>query len=224
MSTRIVTAHSIGLRSCHACGQVHRAVGVQAIRCPRCQAYLQVRKHNSVGRSWAYLLAAAILYIPANVLPILQTQQLLETRDDTILSGIAELWRGGAWDLALIVFVASILVPLVKIVSLSFLLISVQRRSNWQPVARTRLYWMIDFIGHWSMLDVFVVSLLTALVQFGPYGHAQPESGAVAFGAVVVLTMLASMSFDPRLIWDAIPADATADPIDATFKQLNSSR
>lgn len=213
MSTRVVTAHSIGLRPCHVCGQVHRAAGAQAIRCPRCQTRLRVREHNSVSRTWAYLLAAAILYIPANVLPILQTQKLLETRDDTILSGIAELWRSGAWDLALIVFVASILVPLVKIVSLSFLLISVQRRSSWHPEARTRLYRMIDFIGHWSMLDVFVVSLLAALVQFGPYAHAQPESGAVAFGAVVVLTMLASMSFDPRLIWDTVPAGPVPDSI-----------
>lgn len=213
MSTRVAVAHSIGLRPCRVCGQVHRAAGTQAIRCPRCRTRLRVRKHNSVSRTWAYLLAAAILYIPANVLPILQTQQLLETRNDTILSGIAELWHSGAWDLALIVFVASILVPLVKIISLSFLLISVQRRSSWHPEARTRLYRMVDFIGHWSMLDVFVVSLLTALVQFGPYGHAQPESGAVAFGAVVVLTMLASMSFDPRLIWDTVPASPVPDPI-----------
>lgn len=212
MSTRTITAHSLGLQACPVCGQVHRAVGVREIRCPRCQTHLHARKHNSVGRTWAFLLAAAILYIPANVLPILQTQQLLETSNDTILSGIAELWRNGAWDLALIVFVASILVPLVKIVSLSFLLISVQRRSRWQPVERTRLYRMVNSIGHWSMLDVFVVSLLTALIQFGPYAHAQPEGGAVAFGAVVVLTMLASMSFDPRLIWDAIPADASTDP------------
>lgn len=175
---------------------------------------MPVRRENSVARAWAYLIAAAILYIPANVLPILETQKLLEHREDTILSGVAELWNSGAWDLALIVFVASIVVPLVKIVSLLFLLISVRRRPSWHPVARTRLYRMIDFIGHWSMLDVFVVSLLAALVQFGTIANARPESGAVAFGAVVVLTMLASMSFDPRLIWDAVPPSVEVSPHD----------
>ncbi len=218
MSAQINTARQMGLRPCHVCGHVHRIsderrYGSSApTRCPRCQTQLHVRKHDSLSRAWAFVLAAAILYIPANVLPILQTHKLLQTRDDTILSGIAELWHGGAWDLALIVFIASIVVPLVKIISLLFLLISVQLGSSWHPEARTRLYRMIDFIGHWSMLDIFVVSLLAALVQFGPFAHAQPESGAVAFGAVVVLTMLATMSFDPRLIWDAVPADTIAGP------------
>lgn len=213
MTTRTMIAKDAGLYACHGCGRVQRRADAprnthgHAI-CPRCQTRLRLRKPGSVARSWAYVLAAAILYIPANLLPMLQTQQLNQTINATIIKGIVELWQGGAWDLAIIVFVASILVPLVKIICLVFLLIGVQRGDSGHPLARARLFRMIDFIGHWSMLDVFVVSLLTALVQFGPFAHAQLESGAVAFGAVVVLTMLATMSFDPRLIWDKVPAGA----------------
>jgi paraquat-inducible protein A len=212
-----VTARALGLVSCHVCGLVCRATEPELADrgCPRCHAPLHRRKPNSIGRSWAYLLAAAIAYIPANLLPIMLTNTLFERRQDTILSGVLELWNSGSWDLALIVFVASIVVPMFKIAVLIMLLLTTQRRSRWRREERTRLYRFIETIGHWSMLDVFVVALLVALVRFQNMAAVLPGPGAVAFGAVVILTMLASSSFDPRLIWDdpeAVPA-ARSEPL-----------
>jgi paraquat-inducible protein A len=200
------TARAVDLRliRCDACGvTLDNAQHLSGACCPRCDTVLHQRKPDSLTRSWAYLIAAAILYIPANLLPIMRTTKLLDTEDSTILSGVVQLWRAGSWDLALIVFTASIVVPLLKIGSLLLLLITTQRGSTWRQRERTRLYSMIEFIGHWSMLDVFVVALLITLVHFGKFALVQAGSGIIAFGAVVVLTMLASMSFDPRLIWDA---------------------
>lgn len=214
----ITRAARVGLLRCHACGWTCAGtagmdVPSQPHKCPRCRVVLRARKPASVSHTWAWLIAAAVLYIPANVLPIMHTQTLLISTDSTLLSGIAQLWNGGAWDLALIVFVASIAVPLIKILCLAFLLIGVQRRSSWHPRTRTRLYRIVDFIGHWSMLDIFVVSLLAALVQLGGVAEVRPEAGAVAFAAVVILTMIASMSFDARLIWDSVDdAASAADP------------
>lgn len=147
------------------------------------------------------------MYVPANLLPVMYTHSLFRSSSSTLLGGIAQLWVAGEWDLALIVFVASVAVPLTKIICLAFLLIGVQRHSCWHPRARTRLYRAVEFVGHWSMLDVFVVALLAALVQFGTLAQVHAEPGIIAFAAVVVLTMIASMTFDPRLIWDA--QDAT---------------
>ena len=201
-------AIDLKLISCHACGLVldnddqhHRA------RCPRCDARVYSRKPDSLSRSWAYLVAATILYIPANLLPIMLTTKMYNTETSTIVSGVIELWQAGAWDLAIIVFTASVVVPILKIVLLSFLLISTQRKSTWRQPERTRLYRVIEYIGHWSMLDVFVVALLITLVHFHKLALVQAGPGIVAFGAVVVLTMLASMSFDPRLIWDTDEPD-----------------
>lgn len=208
MSAAVDTGRALQLRGCHVCGEVSHER--QGPRCPRCGAPVSGHHAGSVGRCWAFLLAAAVLYLPANLLPIMRTQTLFVTRQDTIFSGVAELWRSGAWDLALIVFVASVLVPLVKILSLAFLLVTVQRGSTHHPAARTRLYRLLEFIGHWSMLDVFVVGLLGALVQFDVFAQITPESGARYFGAVVVLTMLASQSFDPRLIWQDAAATVRA--------------
>jgi paraquat-inducible protein A len=199
-AARAVDLHLI---RCDACGlTLDNARHLPDVRCPRCDTPLHQRKPNSLTRSWAYLIAAALLYIPANLLPIMRTTKLLDTEESTILSGVVQLWRAGSWDLALIVFTASIVVPLLKIGSLLLLLITTQRGSAWRQRERTRLYSMIEFIGHWSMLDVFVVALLITLVHFGKFALVQAGSGIIAFGAVVVLTMLASMSFDPRLIWD----------------------
>ncbi|HEY9546443.1 MAG TPA: paraquat-inducible protein A [Solimonas sp.] len=153
-------------------------------------------------RSWAFLIAAAVLYIPANVLPIMNTSSLLYNQQNTILGGIRVLWLEGSWDLALIVFVASICVPILKIISLCVLLFSTHRQSAWARRGRARLYRLLEFVGQWSMLDIFVVALLVSLVDFHTVAEVRAGPGAVAFGAVVVLTMLASMSFDPRLIWD----------------------
>ena len=200
-----VRAHELELVACTACGLLCRGVHDRATHfCPRCGARLHVRKPDSIGRTWAMLIAAAILYIPANTLPIMHTGSLFGGREThTILGGIVELWNDGSWDLALIVFVASVVVPILKMIGLSLLALSTQRRSVWSPRQRTALYRLIEAVGHWSMLDIFVVALLVALVNFGNLAQVLPGPGIVAFGAVVVLTMLASASFDPRLIWDA---------------------
>ena len=170
--------------------------------CPRCNAALSARKTNSMRRTWAYLVSAFILYLPANLLPIMQTQSLLSRQDDTILSGVVFLWESGSWPLALLVFVASIVVPLFKLLALTVLAVSVNRHSLLQPLQRTSLYRLVETIGRWSMLDIYVVALLAALVQINAFATIEAGPGAAAFGAVVVLTLLASHSFDPRLIWD----------------------
>jgi paraquat-inducible protein A len=196
-------ASQLDLLACHGCGLVlrdtaHRVAGF----CPRCDQSLQRRKPDSQARSWAFLIAAMILYIPANVLTVMHTSTLFGADDNTILTGVVELWNGGAWDLAVIVFTASIAVPLMKMACLTLLLISSRQGSARWRRERTRIYRMVEFIGRWSMLDVFVVALLLSLVRFGILAEVQAGPGIVAFCAVVVLTMLASMSFDPRMIWD----------------------
>lgn len=206
----VPTAGDMGILTCHACGQVCRHVG-DPIRCVRCGSRLHRRKPDSIARTWALLLAAMILYLPANLLPIMRTGSLFGSEDNTILSGVVELWRNGSWDLAVVVFVASILVPLLKFGALIVLLVSVQRGRDWRTLGRARLFRLIENIGYWSMLDVFVVTLLVALVHFQPLTHVDPRPGVVYFGLVVVLTMLASMSFDPRLIWDRAASDAAPE-------------
>lgn len=196
-------ARELGLLPCLACGLVCRAVPGAAPCCPRCSAPLAARKPDSLRRTWAFLLAAILLYIPANLLPMMRTTTLTYDNADTILGGVGVLWDAGSWDLAVIVFVASICVPVLKIIGLSILLVGVHRGGVRNRRAHARLYRLLEFVGQWSMLDVFVVALLTALVNFHSVAEVRPGSGAVAFGAVVVLTMLATMSFDPRLIWDA---------------------
>ncbi len=172
--------------------------------CPRCAATLHVRKPNSLSRTWALLIAAYILYIPANVLPIMKTSTLLTSQDDTIMSGVIFLWTSGSWPLALLVFFASVTVPLLKLVAMTLLAASVQMRSKWQPMQRLRLYRLVEFVGRWSMMDIYVVTILVALVQLQNLASIQPGPGAVAFGMVVVLTMSAAMTFDPRSIWDSL--------------------
>lgn len=200
---RLRTAAEMGLLPCEACGLVCRDVPELAdAACPRCEAPLHRRKPESYARSWAFLIAAAVLYVPANALPIMRTTTLLYDQNNTILGGIGVLWQEGSWDLALIVFVASICVPILKIVALTILLISARRHSSWARRGRARLYRVLEFVGQWSMLDVFVVALLVSLVDFHTVAEVRAGPGAIAFGAVVILTMLASMSFDPRLIWD----------------------
>lgn len=197
-------AVELGLIQCPACGLVLRfeVADHQAAHCPRCAVPLHRRKPQSLQRCWAFLIAATILYIPANLLPVMHRTLLFETESDTIISGVIELWNAGSWDLAVIVFTASIVVPILKIGTLGFLLVTTQRGSARGRRERTRLYRIIEFVGHWSMLDVFVVALLVTLVHFGILAQVRPGGGIIAFGAVVVLTMLASQSFDPRLIWD----------------------
>ena len=203
MSESAVTASQMGLCTCHGCGSLTELlVGVHYMRCRRCGAALHLRKPNSISRTWAFLIASYILYIPANVLPIMHTGSLFGSQSDTIMSGVVYLWHSGSWHLALIVFIASILVPLAKILSLTFLVISVQLGWTERALERTKLYRVLEFVGPWSMLDVYVVTILVALVQLKSLATIQPGPAAAAFGAVVVLTMFAAMAFDPRLLWE----------------------
>lgn len=194
------------LVACTSCDQLCKLSmpeSIGASQCPRCHAVLHRRRPDSVARSWALVLAAAILYVPANVLPIMTVVSFGEGEPDTILSGIEGLIASGMWPIALIVFIASVMVPILKLAGLAFLLISVQRRSRWRRRDRTVLYRLIEFVGRWSMIDIFMMSILVALVKLGAIATVKPENGAIAFAAVVIITMLASMAFDPRLIWDA---------------------
>jgi paraquat-inducible protein A len=192
---------------CESCGLVCADVlGVddadgRVQRCPRCGHSLRHTKPHSVQRTWACVIAAAVLYIPANALPVLITVQAPDREEHTLLGGIHELWTDGSWGLAAIVFIASIVVPVFKIGVLSLLAWTVRRAPAWRRLERAKLYRLIDMVGHWSMLDVYVVILLGATIRFGPLASARPGPGLLAFAAVVVLTMLATFAFDPRLIW-----------------------
>ncbi|SFL99951.1 paraquat-inducible protein A [Rugamonas rubra] len=216
---------------CHACGLVAPDLGKQHQHqhqhqhCARCDKTLHRRHPDSIGRTWALLLAAAILYIPANLLPVMYTHSLFGKQDDTIISGVVYFWTSGSPALAAIIFIASIVVPVAKLAALSLLAWTAQRRSRWRPYQRTVLYRLVEFVGRWSMLDIFVITLTVALVRFQTLAVITAGPGALAFCAVVVLTMLASLQFDPRLIWDAAgpPAPAAPPPLTPTPPALPHS-
>jgi paraquat-inducible protein A len=198
-----VTASQLGLCLCHGCGGLSRLAGDgHDMCCQRCGAALHLRKPDSIARTWAFLIAAYILYVPANVLPMMRTGSLFGAQSDTIMSGVVYLWHSGSWHIALVVFIASIVVPLAKMFSLTYLLISVQLGWTHRSLERTKLYRILEFVGPWSMLDVYVVMILVALVQLKALATIQPGLAVAAFGAVVVLTMFAAMAFDPRLLWE----------------------
>lgn len=203
MSARAVNAAEVGLLSCLSCGLLSRSSRQGASACPRCGRRLYRRKPAAMLRSWTFLVAAMIVYVPANVLPIMGTESLFGSQNDTILSGIVFLWSTGSWPIAIIVFVASIMVPMLKMLALLTILIAVHTGVRVHRYDLARLYRVLELIGRWSMLDIFVVAILVALVQLQLVATVTPGPGALAFGAVVVLTMLATMSFDPRLIWDS---------------------
>jgi len=194
-------AGELGLQACHACGLVMERDG-GATHCPRCRAPLHRRRPASLQRCAACLLAALVLYIPANLLPVMYTSRLGSGEASTILTGVIEFWHAGAWDIALIIFTASVAVPCSKFLVLGLLLATASRRTAWARAERARLYRFVEFIGYWSMLDVLVVALVAALVQFHALSYVEPRVGILFFGLVVILTMLSAMSFDPRLIWD----------------------
>jgi len=203
MSREILTARNAGLTSCHSCHFLCARGKRPGDRlCPRCGASLHDRKPNSIARTWALVLAAIIFYIPANLLPITTVISLGTAQSDTIMSGVIYFVHSGMWPIALVIFVASVFVPLLKLLILIFLLISVQRKSSWRQKDRTVLYRITEIIGRWSMVDIFVVTILVALVHLGGLATIHAGPGAIFFGAVVVITIFAAMSFDPRLIWD----------------------
>jgi paraquat-inducible protein A len=197
------TAAEAGLLSCHACHLLNRRLpGAHAQACARCGAALHPRKPDSLSRTWAFLIASYVLIVPANLLPVMISGSLFGSEADTIMSGVVYLWTSGSWPLAVILFGASIVIPAAKLLVLTFLVVSVQRGSAWALRQRTQLYRAVELIGRWSMIDVYVAAILTALVHFGSLMTIRAGPGAIAFGAVVVLTMFAAESFDPRLIWD----------------------
>ena len=173
-------------------------------RCSRCGTRLHLRKPQSLQRSWALVITAIILYVPANLYPVMYVGKLGTSEGDTILSGVQAMFAAGWYPVGILIFFASVMVPLLKLVSLTFLLTSVQLRSSWNPRQRTILYRIVEYVGRWSMLDMFVVSLTVALIQLGAVANVQPGPGATWFAGVVMTTMFAAMSFDPRIIWDSI--------------------
>jgi paraquat-inducible protein A len=207
MSTVPATARQLGLLSCHDC---HLLTRVEAGGshghpvCPRCGAALHERKPNSLARTWALVVAAIILYIPANILPMTVTSALGTVQADTIMSGVIYFIHSGSWEIAAVIFIASVFVPLLKLLILIGLLLSVQLRWRWSPKDRTTLYRLTEAVGRWSMLDVYVVTILVALVKLGAVASIEAGPAAVFFAAVVVITMIAAESFDPRLIWDTL--------------------
>ena len=191
------------LVQCHVCSKICCAPDPSAtIFCKRCGAKLHRRKRNSIARTWALVLTAYIFYIPANVFPITNIISFGDYTTDTILSGVVYFVKTGMWPLALIIFTASIFVPLLKLLILSLLLISVQLKTEWRQKDRTRIYRITEAIGRWSMVDIFAITVLIALVNMGAIATVRVEPAALFFAAVVVFTMFAAMAFDPRLIWD----------------------
>jgi paraquat-inducible protein A len=179
---------------------------------------LHQRKVNSVTRCWAMVLASFILYLPANLLPVTITSTFSHPpHGDTIMSGVIYFMQTGSWHIALVIFVASVFVPMMKLLILSFLLLSLPLGWQWRPVERTRLYRLTELVGRWSMVDVYVVTILVALVKLGIMANIEAGPGATYFAALVIMTMLAAESFDPRLIWDqledAVPPPLLADEV-----------
>lgn len=198
------------LVGCHVCDLVTPVAGTGGAihgRCPRCGAALHHRKANSMSRAWALVVAAFILYVPANLYPVMILVSFGDATSATILGGVQELITAGMLPLALLVFFASITVPVLKLLGLGFLLVSVQRRSTWRTRERTVLYRIVESVGRWSMLDIFVLAILAGLVRLGNIATIEPGAGAIAFAAVVVITMFGAMCFDPRLLWDAAGAN-----------------
>jgi paraquat-inducible protein A len=201
--TALITGRSLGLLVCTRCRATVRATGEEHSFCPRCGARLQMRRPQSLGTTAALVVTAAVLYIPANVLPVLSTRTFFGDDDDTIMSGVITLAQQGSWPIALLVFFASIVVPLLKLVAMGETLFAIWRNRVRFPLQRSRLFRLVEFVGRWSMLDVFAMSLLVSLVQIQSLAIVRIRPGAFAFAAVVVLTMLAAQSFDERLLWDA---------------------
>jgi paraquat-inducible protein A len=196
------TGRSLGLLVCLDCRATVRAVKAEHLRCPRCHAPLRERKPHSLVVTTVLVVCAAALYVPANVLPVMNTRTIFDDERDTIMSGVLVLLDSGSWPIAMLVFIASIVVPLLKILALGVLLYSAWRRSPRGRLQRSKLYRMVEFIGRWSMLDIYAISLLATLVQVQSFASVIVGWGAWAFAAVVVLTLLAARTFDERLLWD----------------------
>lgn len=197
-----------GILICTECHELNKQEAESEEQlCTRCGALIHARRPNSLTRTWALLITAAILYIPANLLPIMTVSSLGQGDPSTIMSGVIQLVQHGMFPIAAVVFIASILVPTFKLVGIGLLLFSVQRHQPLSAQQRIVMYRFIEFIGRWSMLDIFVIAILVALVNFGRLASIEANLGAAAFASVVILTMFAAVTFDPRLIWDNTESD-----------------
>lgn len=198
---RAVQLGVIGCPLCRLVCEPERTSPIPA-RCPRCHTRLHPRHPASISRSWALLMAAIIFYIPANVLPVMYTSLFGNGSESTIMAGVIDFWNAGSYGIALLIFAASVVIPCIKFLALGVLLISARKQSAGARLERAKLYRLTELIGYWSMLDVFVVAAVSALVKFQMLSDVEPRSGILYFGLVVILTMLSAMNFDPRLIWD----------------------
>ena len=209
MSEQFEKAADRGLAGCHVCGRVAEvALG----NCPRCASKLELRKPNSIQNTVALMAAAMALYIPSHILPIMTVVEIGVVTPNTIIGGMMTFWRTGAYPIAIVIFTASILIPILKIVALSWLCAAAAGWIHPSPTALGSLHSVTELLGRWSMIDIFVVGILVSLVQLGNYMSITPGPGALAFAGVVMLTMFAAMSFDPRLLWDRLDEMAKDSP------------
>ncbi len=207
MNKTFASARHLGLVSCPDCHLLSRMPELsshEAAYCPRCREMLHQRKPNSIIRTWALLITAMVFYVPANLLPMTVTSALGSVSTDTIMSGVIYFIQSGSWEIALVIFTASVFVPFFKFAILIYLLLSVQFKSIKRPRDRARLFRFTEAVGRWSMLDIYVVTIMVALVKLGVLADVEAGPAALYFAIVVVTTMIAAESFDPRLIWDAV--------------------
>jgi paraquat-inducible protein A len=196
-------AQSLDLLACRMCGQTLSRVASAPMRCSRCRSIVTQRMEHSEEKTLAWLLTGIVLYFPANLLPVMHTSSIRGEEDSTIIGGILEFWQDGSWDIAALIFTASVAVPVTKFLSLALLLWTARHHSTWARHQRTKLFHIVEFIGYWSMLDVVVVAITCSLLKFKALATAEPRLGILFFCGVVVATMISAMSFDPRLIWDS---------------------
>ena len=202
MASDIISAKALGVAGCHTCGKaVHLGKRTHA-ECPRCGAGVHHRKHNSIKRAWAFLIAAFVMYIPANTEPMMRTTSLGNVSEDTIMEGVIYFLSHGDYLIGVVIFAASIMLPLLKMIALAYIFIMAQSRSTARRMEQINLYRLAEILGKWSMLDIFVVGLMAGLVQLGTLTTIAPGPACIAFASVVILTMIAEMVFDPKLIWD----------------------
>ena len=200
-----------GLSACPVCHQIVKVSFPERKRvalCPRCGSEVHPRIPDSIQQTWALVIASIVFYIPANLLPMMQVETFAGTQSDTIISGVIYFVESGSYLIAFVIFVASIIVPTLKLIILVYLLISAQRQSCYGQRQRRRLYQLTEIIGRWSMVDVYVVGVMVALVHFGGLTQIKAGAGANFFLLVVIVTMMAAMRFDPRLIWDTKECNA----------------
>jgi len=212
-----VKAADQNLACCSTCGRVAQ---VSLGRCPRCGTHLHLRKPASIQTTMALMAAAMALYIPSHLLPIMTVMELGEVTHNTIIGGMMSFWRSGAYPIAIVIFTASILIPLVKILALSWLCAAATGRVKPSPTMLGKIYWVTELLGRWSMVDIFVVGIMVSLMQLGNYMTITPGVGALAFAGVVVLTMFAALSFEPRLLWDRLD-ELPAVPLPTPIKPLS---